>query len=168
MTSTLPVDRTRTTRFVEVSVTHASGLTPLMSACSSLRGMAGLADGKEKKPGDEVIAEIVRLLLDKGAKVNVKDDAGWTPLIMASMTGFVKTVNILIEHKADMEARDLLKGEAPLSWAAEMGHVEVVKALLVKGADPGAKDKAGQTALDHAKKNEHSKVVEVLKKAKSK
>ena len=53
-------------------------------------------------------------------------------------------------------------------YAAEKGHIEIVKLLLDHGADINAKDKDGKTALDLARENNKEKIVEYLKQAKAK
>ncbi len=40
--------------------------------------------------------EVIRLLVTKGADVNVRDEYGWTPLMRASRRGFLEVVEILI------------------------------------------------------------------------
>ena len=46
----------------------------------------------------------IRLLLEKGANVNVKDPAGVTPLMNAAMNGNVKIAEMLIARGADVNA----------------------------------------------------------------
>jgi ankyrin repeat protein len=53
----------------------------------------------------------------------------------------------------------------PLIVAAHAGHIEIVKLLLSKGADPLAKDNAGNTALDHARHKSFVAIVTELELA---
>lgn len=39
--------------------------------------------------------EITRLLVDKGAKVNVTEDDGWTALMLAELAGWREIVHLL-------------------------------------------------------------------------
>jgi hypothetical protein len=55
-------------------------------------------------------------------------------------------VNLLIEHGADIEARDQ-EDATPLMRAAAFGQTGIVRALLDHGANVRAKDKYGNTAL---------------------
>jgi ankyrin repeat protein len=48
--------------------------------------------------------------------------------------------------------------------AARRGRSDVVTSLLAKGADAGATDKKGKTAIDHAKAGGQNAVVELLQK----
>ncbi|KAK7409434.1 hypothetical protein QQX98_008395 [Neonectria punicea] len=47
---------------------------------------------------------IVKLLLEKGANVEAKDDYGWTPLLWAAENGHEGIVKLLLEKGADIEA----------------------------------------------------------------
>ena len=47
-------------------------------------------------------------------------------------------------------------------WASENGHLEMVQALLGKGADVHARDNDGRTALDAAKAGGHPEVSALL------
>jgi ankyrin repeat protein len=49
-----------------------------------------------------------------------------------------------------------------LSRAAELGHIEVVKLLLEKGARPDFEDELGQTPLSRASFGGHQAIVELL------
>jgi ankyrin repeat protein len=75
---------------------------------------------------------VVKLLLEKGADLEAKDEFGRTPLSWAAEEGHEGVVKLLLEKGADLEAKDEF-GQTPLSRAAESGHEAVVK-LLEKGA----------------------------------
>ena len=53
-------------------------------------------------------------------------------------------------------------GESPLIFASEEGHLDVVKYLVSKGADPNKQDARGYTPIDFAAANGHHDVVEYL------
>ena len=50
--------------------------------------------------------EIVRRLIEAGAKVNIKDDGGDTPLLLAARSGSAKVVKVLIKAGADVTAQN--------------------------------------------------------------
>jgi ankyrin repeat protein len=54
-------------------------------------------------------------------------------------------------------------GTTPLHFAAQIGHEEAAKLLLRKGADPGARNSAGKTALDLAFDSKRDAVVQLLR-----
>ena len=60
--------------------------------------------------------EIVKLLLEHGAKPNAKDNDGWTPLHYAAYRGRVDVVKILLEHGANPRIADN-EGHIPLDYA---------------------------------------------------
>jgi ankyrin repeat protein len=62
---------------------------------------------------------------------------------------YSKTVGLLLDHGADIEARNE-EDDTPLIWAAENGQTDVVRGLLERGADVEAKNKYGGTALGSA------------------
>ncbi|KAI8653627.1 hypothetical protein NCS56_01317100 [Fusarium sp. Ph1] len=73
-------------------------------------------------------AQVVDVLLNKGADLTVTYSDGWTPLYAASSKGHVKVVQLLLEKGADVTAADK-NGLTPLITASSNGHVEVVKLL---------------------------------------
>jgi ankyrin repeat protein len=79
---------------------------------------------------------IIDALIEAGADVNARDDAGFTQLHDAALTGNLESVRILLEHGADINAGDK-ESKTALYMAATMGREEVVSLLLEKGADPG-------------------------------
>ena len=90
-----------------------------------------------------------KLLVTKGARVNVAANGGTTPLMLAaSVLGNTDSVRYLLEHGAEVNATDEFEGDA-LARAAGMGDAEVTEVLLLKGADARRFDKAGFTALQN-------------------
>ena len=98
---------------------------------------------------------ICRLLLDKGAQLEVKSSHGGTPLHYAADQGHVEIVRLLCDHGADVKARTDT-GNRPLHLAAWQGHISVMKELIEeRNAEINARDNDGDTALWFA--NEYNK-----------
>lgn len=95
-------------------------------------------------------SDIVALLLDRGAKANVRDKQGYTPLFCAAGTccdAGPAMVRALIEHGADVNAR-CAAGMTPLQSACETGRPKSVGLLLASGADVNPIESShGDTAL---------------------
>lgn len=105
---------------------------------------------------------IAGLLLESGARVEDRDPVGRTALMYAASGPAVETVELLLEAGADPLATDFGESFTALMFAAGEGHAPVVRALLKHGADPSMLDADGDTALDFAKLNGHTEVVELL------
>jgi ankyrin repeat protein len=88
----------------------------------------------------------VRLAINFGADVDVKNKWGDTPLHLAKN---VEIAKLLIEKGADVNAKDN-GGETPLHLASYNDSIELATLLLDRGADVGAKDDDGETPLDTA------------------
>lgn len=97
--------------------------------------------------------EIARLLLDRGAKLEVRNRSGQTPLIAQAFRGNHWTgrgiLPLLLERSANVDAVDN-DGMTALMYAAKQGMVEDVKALLQRGADRQRKDNKGKMVRDYA------------------
>jgi ankyrin repeat protein len=100
----------------------------------------------------------VEALLAKGAAVN-KD--GWAPLHYAAAGGDSEIVQLLIKKSAALDALSPNK-TTPMMMAARGGYIFIVKALLDAGADATLKNEAGMTAIDFAKQNGSTDIVEGL------
>ena len=82
-------------------------------------------------------SESVRLLLERGADPNIKNDAGATALMWA--VDDAEKTRLLLERGADVNAKSE-NGRTPLLIAARrFGSAAVVKLLLERGADPSVK-----------------------------
>lgn len=90
--------------------------------------------------------EIVRMLLDKGANVNVKDVRGNLPIHHAAMKGHSEVVQILLDAGSEVNTQEK-NGWTPLHCAAYWNRIDVVKCLLKNSADVSIQNKDERTAL---------------------
>jgi hypothetical protein len=96
--------------------------------------------------------DICRLLIDKGAQLEVKGSEGFTPLHFAASRGHIEIVRLLCDRGANIEARSDEYGRRPLHFAARIAHISIVKELIeVRKADINARSVGGRTALRYAK-----------------
>jgi ankyrin repeat protein len=74
--------------------------------------------------------EIARTLIDAGAKVNVQDYRGFSPLMLAAATDRAnpETVRLLLAHNADTQPKTRA-GETASDWAAKFNDVAIMRAL---------------------------------------
>ncbi|KAI8497126.1 Unconventional myosin-XVI [Branchiostoma belcheri] len=110
--------------------------------------------------------ETVRRELQAGRDVNLRFTRTWpwdggTALHLASRNGQTGVVELLIQHGADVGARDL-NGRTAIHVASEDGQTGVVELLIQHGADLEARDKYDKTALRWASESGRTGVVELL------
>ncbi len=119
------------------------GFTPLCLACQNSH------------------AEIVKILIDKGADLHQANKKGRTPLFIACQNDHEEIVQILIDKGADVNQADK-DGGTPVWMACQNGHKKIVKILIDKGADVNQADKDGNTPLLVACQNDHEEIVKIL------
>ncbi|MBR5161560.1 MAG: ankyrin repeat domain-containing protein [Thermoguttaceae bacterium] len=78
--------------------------------------------------------ERVKLLIEKGADVNARDNRDITPLMAAADNNNLEIVKYLVENGADVNAQDDVEDVA-LFFAAQNGNLEMVQYLIENGAD---------------------------------
>ncbi len=105
---------------------------------------------------------VVRRLLQAGARPNATDKGGYSALMLAASNNHAGVIQLLAEHGADLDHREPGLGWSALIWAARQGRAEAVKVLLERGANPRLLDKAGNSAADWARKNDHQQVLVML------
>ena len=108
----------------------------------------------------------VKAAVDAGAPMEWANPGanGMRAVAAASMQGHKDVVAFLGSRGADVNAVD--NGQrAPLHLAARWGGASVCTALLALGADPAAKSKSGETALDYAREENKPECVAVLEAA---
>lgn len=111
---------------------------------------------REEQP--RVVAELVK---QRGIKLDARNAAGDSALMLASLRGNTEIVRQLVAAGASFDHA----GWNPLLYAAFEGRLEVVEFLLEKGATPNALAPNGSTPLMYAARNGHEDVVIRLMKA---
>ena len=126
-----------------------------------------LLDSEEKKPrldnqkskislhqaiskGDK---ETVIEHIENGSDLNLKDNKGWTPLLLALRDVHLEIAAILIKHRASVKSTNK-DGVTPLHLAIQLGSMELSKAILERNANINAKDKKGLTPMHYASDSE--------------
>lgn len=98
-------------------------------------------------------------MLSKGARPDTRDKQGNTPLILAARLGFAEGAQLLIAHKANVNATNS-RGETPLIVAVQNRDLRTARLLLAAGADPDRADTlAGLSARDYAKRDQRSAAI---------
>ncbi len=112
---------------------------------------------------------VVKKLLSAGVDENLRNDGGWTPLMLAAKWGVVETVKCMIASGAEVNPStpscysiDDGSCHVPLSLAANNGHVEVLRILLQAGADKEMVDSSSLTPLLHAAITGHDGILNIL------
>lgn len=105
--------------------------------------------------------DIVKLLVNAGAAVQLMDKQGRSPLYLSSGWGGEEITNFLLQHNGDVTACNQ-DGWNCLHLCAYRGKDSVVELVLGAGCSLVQKDKQGRTPYDIAKKGSHKKVEEVL------
>lgn len=113
----------------DVRAADRYGVTPLSLACTN---------------GSAVMIE---KLLRAGADPNSVLPEGETALMTAARVGNPDAVNVLLAHKANVNARESWRGQTALMWAVAQKHAAVARALIEHGADVNARSNSGFTPL---------------------
>lgn len=137
-------------------------------------------------------AELVDLLINAGARLNLRNrygetaimlasyqgleniveklyikgaeikHEGWNPLLYAASGGHPQIIRLLLEGGVPINSTSD-NGTTPLMMAARGNHVEAASVLLENGADPNISNERGKTALDWALSRNNHEVAELLK-----
>jgi ankyrin repeat protein len=106
--------------------------------------------------------ELVRALLQAGAKPNITNNFGAAPLTEAVKLSDVDLVRLLLDAHADPNSPNQ-DGQTALMLASSLGSLEIAKLLIKSGADVNAVEKyRGQTALMWAAAGNYPDVVDLL------
>ena len=83
--------------------------------------------------------EFAAVLIQHGAPVDVADEKGRTPLLMAAEQGLAETAALLLDKGAKLTTKEP-RGGSVLHLAAANGQIDVAKLLVARGAALEAKD----------------------------
>jgi len=113
--------------------------------------------------------EVVGLLIDRGVDINYTMDCiPENCLHIASSWGRTRIAKLLLLHGAQVDtATDnrYIRGWTPLHFAADNGHLDMVRLLVKHGAPTRVKCQGGETPLDLAVTRNHTSVVQFLRAA---
>jgi ankyrin repeat protein len=136
-------------RDIAVHETDAQGDTPLLAAVSM---------------GE---ANIIKMLIDKGADIHHSNKSGETAVFLAAKLGHIEALDILVRQGAFIDAAYGANNVTPLYVAAENGHEEIVKFLILNKANTEISAADSSTALWIAAKNGHLGIVQALYNARA-
>lgn len=108
-------------------------------------GRTALADAIMRDAESDQIRELIER---QPGNLNAPDVDGNTPLHLASESGNVEIVRLLLDSKCDIHRKNTA-WRTSLHSAVTWGHLEVVKILLEAGLDPKVRDRSGKTAFDY-------------------
>ena len=91
--------------------------------------------------------DVIRLLLAHGADVNQRDEMGHTSFHFCNDQ---EGAALLLNNGAEIDARSH-DGMTSLMWAAQHGHLDVVRFLLRRGANLELVDNDGHDAVHYAR-----------------
>uniref|UniRef100_UPI00398F803B 2-5A-dependent ribonuclease-like n=1 Tax=Pristiophorus japonicus TaxID=55135 RepID=UPI00398F803B len=105
---------------------------------------------------------VVEMLMKRGVNLNVPNNAGKTPLILAVETKNKEVVKLLLEGASvEINAQDK-SGRTALLAAAENEDASLTEMLCEKGADVSCEDNRGNTPLLVARRYYDNKMKKVL------
>ena len=113
---------------------------------------------RDRASGEGALHYVVRdrdltwlsFLLGKGARPDLQNQQGNTPLILAAQLGWVEGAELLLGRSASIDLANS-RGETPLILAVQRGNLAMVRLLMNEGANPKRTDSvAGYSAIDYA------------------
>ncbi|XP_047452609.1 ankyrin repeat domain-containing protein 27 isoform X2 [Mugil cephalus] len=109
-------------------------------------------------------AQLIDVLVRKGAPVNATDYHALTPLHLACQRGYQGVTLLLLHYKANTDAQDI-SGNTPLHLACMYGHEDCVKALVyydLQTCRLDLQNDKGDTALHMAARWGYETILQVL------
>jgi uncharacterized protein len=108
----------------------------------------------------------VKSLLKSGGNPNEEFIGNMTPIMFAASFGNARMVKVLIEHGANIHARNE-NGNAPIGFALsgndEDKCIEVAKLLINHGASVNYKNNYDRTSLEYAEEKGKHKLISFIK-----
>ena len=112
--------------------------------------------------------DMATLLIKNGAKIDIKNSAGFTPLMVAVQNLNLEVIKNLLDHEANPKSQDK-EGNTPLhhlvfsKYGNSSIKLKIAELLVKSGANIHSRNQGGMTALEIAKKNNLKKLVSFLR-----
>uniref|UniRef100_A0A3Q3DE88 KN motif and ankyrin repeat domains 1b n=1 Tax=Hippocampus comes TaxID=109280 RepID=A0A3Q3DE88_HIPCM len=138
---------------------------------SLLRHVANMADGNGNTALHYSVSHsnfgVVQKLLDADVcDADKQNKAGYTPIMLAALAAADRPEDMSVVERlfdrGDVNAKASQAGQTALMLAVSHGRVEMVRALLARGAAVNAQDDEGSTALMCASEHGHAAMVKLL------
>ncbi|XP_048522030.1 ankyrin repeat domain-containing protein 16 isoform X2 [Dendroctonus ponderosae] len=130
----------------EVNALRRGDWTPLMLACTKIQPVINL--------------KIVKLLVEKGAYINMPNKDGWTCVHILAREGGVDVLHYLINQGLNVCPKTK-NGRTALHIAALHGNIEILD-MVLEHLDINSKDSCGNTALHEGLLGQHVHVAKHL------
>jgi ankyrin repeat protein len=109
--------------------------------------------------------DLVKYLLDNGAKIDNKTDKAYFHLAMALGVENLKTIEILLDYGIDPNTRLTATKYPVINHCVKCKDPKVLELMIARGADVNAKDGIGQSVLKYANGGKKvKKNIAILKK----
>ena len=92
--------------------------------------------------------DLMRLLIDLGADVNITTNSGETPLMQACRHNTIEAATLLCDNGANLDAVELGLGTTALMYATIKNSKECLQLLCDRGADKELQTISGSTAIN--------------------
>ncbi|XP_068609243.1 KN motif and ankyrin repeat domain-containing protein 1-like [Brachionichthys hirsutus] len=138
---------------------------------SVLQRVANMADGNGNTALHYSVSHsnfgIVKKLLDaEVCKVDQQNKAGYTPIMLAALAAVEGPEDMRVVEQlfaeGDVNAKASQAGQTALMLAVSHGRMDMVRALLARGAEVNLQDDEGSTALMCASEHGHADIVRLL------
>ena len=106
------------------------------------------------------VVAVVRSL-KSGVTIDIRDDAGRTPLLIATYNNHLGVARVLIDAGADVNAKDNI-ADTPYLYAGAEGRIEILQLTLGAGANLRDTNRYGGTALIPAAHHGYPQAVKML------
>ena len=98
-------------------------------------------------------------LLSRGARPDIQDNHGTTPLMMAAQIGWIEGADLLLQNGANPNLANS-RGETPLMFAVHNVSLPMVRLLMSHNANPNQTDNVqGYSALDYARQDRRAAAI---------
>ncbi|NQU09841.1 ankyrin repeat domain-containing protein [bacterium] len=165
-------------RRVEVDTPAQDGVTPLLFAVrrghtEAVRLLLDAGADLQRRPADSCRSsclieaagrgyrEIVKVLVEHGARLEDLDQCEYTPLMRAASQGHLEVINELLTGEAQVDGASRI-GWTPLMEAVQKQHLPAVRLLVEAGARVNHRDDRGVTPLIIAAQESTPEIVRYL------